>query len=97
MPRTKNGKNHDIPDPGTTKDESVLTSEEESGPTVSRDLAVGFSRLLTPLLLASGDLLALWMALSFSFLLRTRLLGHWFPMPFNQTYPDLLVRIWIPL
>ena len=37
------------------------------------------------------------MALSVSFLLRTRLLGHWFPMPFNQTYPDLLVRIWIPL
>ena len=97
MPKTKNGKNPGIPDPGTTKDESVLTSEEESGPTVSRDLAVGFSRLLTPLLLASGDLLALWMALSFSFLLRTRLLGHWFPMPFNQTYPDLLVRIWIPL
>ena len=96
-PVTREGRDPGIPDSGTTLDKTVFSSEEESGPTLSRDLAVGFSRLLTPLLLASGDLLALWMALSVSFLLRTRVLGHWFPMPFTQTYPDLLARIWIPL
>ena len=82
---------------GTMLDEPVLSTEKEPGPSFSRDFAVGFSRILMPLLLASGDFLALWMALSVSFLLRTRVLGHWFPLPFTQTYPELLARIWIPL
>ena len=71
-------------------------TDRDTKPALSQDVAVGVSRILTPLLLAGGDFLALWMALSVSFLLRTMVLGHWFPLPFIETYPDLLGRVWIP-
>ena len=78
-------------------EDPTFSSDTGSGTAFRRDLAVGFARLLTPILLAAGDLLALWMALSISFVLRTKVMGHWFPLPFLQTYPDLLSRVWIPL
>ncbi len=85
-----------LPDKASGTEDSAPSSETGLGSALRRDVALGASRLLTPFLLACGDLLALGMAISVAFFLRTRVLGHWFPLPFTQTYFDLLSRVWIP-
>ena len=62
-----------------------------------RDLKVGGRRLLIVLFLLAGDFLGFYLSLWIAYLARSRLLGHWFPLPFTQTFPDLVVRFWIPL
>ena len=65
--------------------------------TLRRDLIVGGRRFLIVLFLLAGDLVAFYLSLGVAYVARSRLMVHWFPMPFVQTFPDLLSRLWIPL
>ncbi|MHB8370738.1 MAG: undecaprenyl-phosphate galactose phosphotransferase WbaP [Leptospirales bacterium] len=61
------------------------------------DLKAGGRRVLIVLLLIVGDMGAFYLSLWTAYSLRTHVLGAWFPLPFSQTFPDLLLRFWIPL
>ena len=64
--------------------------------TFSRDVRLGLHRVATALLLMAGDLVAFWISLGMSYVLRSKLLGELFPLPFSQTFFDLISRLWMP-
>lgn len=63
----------------------------------SRYLQNQLGRMVYPVAMAAGDLVAFYSALLAAYFLRVHLLGHWFPLPFKQTVPDLLRQLWVPL
>ncbi len=54
------------------------------------------SRAAYPLLVAAGDGAAFYAALWVSFELRVRVFERWVPLPFTQSFADLLSRLWMP-
>ena len=74
-------------------------SDDEDMPrqaNVFLDIGQGLRRIAMLVLLMAGDLAAFWVALALAYFFRTRFLGEWFPLPFSQTLPDLLSRLWMP-
>jgi len=69
----------------------------ERGLIRSRYLRNQLGRIVYPVAMAAGDLVAFYSALLAGYFLRVHLWGHWFPLPFKQTVPDLLRQVWVPL
>lgn len=63
----------------------------------SRYLQSQLGRIVYPVAIATCDLFAFYLALLTAYFLRVHLFGHWFPLPFKQTVPDLLRQFWVPL